>query len=317
MRSSVELKDINGFVHLARAGTLTQAARDANLPKATLSQSLRRLEDTLSVELFIRSARGLTLTDSGRAYLENCQRIFDSCEMAASAAQRAHSSISGMVRIVASSEFGTSILGAATLYMAQENPGLDFEVRMYSGDTLIVDQPDFDCMIYVGTAPDSSFLCQKLGSVSYGIYASPAFLAQCGEIDSIDDVERMCGVEYLRHGIPEAWRLKQSGSDVTVRYERRFSVHDYWMAKYYAVSGVALAYLPDFFTHYEVAQGGLVPIQPLVRSDESSAWVIYPMTRHKNPRVKLVVQTLCEKFKEFIVHPGYALVPQATGNKDE
>lgn len=314
MHDKVELKDISGFVQIARAGSLTQAARESNVPKATLSHNLRRLEDALEVELFVRSSRGLTLTDAGKAYLENCRRIFDSCEMAASAAQRAHSLVSGKIRIAASAEFGTLMLGAATFYLSQTHPDLEFEVRIYSSEMLLTHQPDYDCLIYVGTAPDSSYLCRKLGTVSYGIYANPEFLDRHGVPQSRDDIRSLPGIECSRSGIPEPWILGMGGREQAVDYVTRFSVNDYWMAKYYAISGAALAYLPNFFVHYEVKQGGLVQVLPEYRSEEISAWVIYPMSRHKNPRVKLMVDTLCSKFDEFILHPGYSLIPQVPLN---
>ncbi|MCE2522734.1 MAG: LysR family transcriptional regulator [Rhodobacteraceae bacterium] len=95
----MEFKGIRGFVQMARARNLTRVAGKSNIPKAAHSHSLRRLEDAHEVKLFIRSARGLILTDAGRAYLETCRLIFDSCEVAASAAQRAHNSVSGKIRI--------------------------------------------------------------------------------------------------------------------------------------------------------------------------------------------------------------------------
>ena len=87
----------------------------------------------------------------------------------------------------------------------------------------------------------------------------------------------MPGVNHLRSGIPEDWLLKNNGREQPVEYEKRFRVHDYWIAKYYAVSGVALAHLPDFFVHYEVGQRSVVQVLPERRSEENSAWVIYPM----------------------------------------
>jgi len=310
MQDLAELKDINAFMQIARAGSLTRAAREANIPKATLSHNLKRLEDRLRVELLSRSARGLTLTDAGRAYLENCNRIFESCEIAANAAQRAHNTISGRVRIAASAEFGTSILGAASLYLAQAHEGLTFEVNMYTNDSLLIDQPDFDCMIFVGSMPDSNHMCRKMGTVSYGIYASPTFFAQHGTPATVDDVQALPGVKYARAGIEEPWSLTDGRQETVCTYVPRFSVHDYWMAKYYAVAGACLAYLPDFFVHHEVEMGGLCPVLPGWRSQQTSVWVVYPASRHKNPRIKLLVDTLCEKFDQFVVHPGYSLLPQ-------
>jgi len=310
MPGTAELKDINAFVQIARAGSLTRAARETNIPKATLSHNLRRLEDALEVELVKRFSRGLFLTDAGRAYLENCNRIFDSCEIAASAAQRAHNKLSGKVRIAASAEFGTSILGAASLYLALAHAGLKFEVNMYTSETLLTDQLEFDCMIFVGAASDSSHMCRKMGSVSYGLYASPKFLREFGTPDNFEDVAKLSGTKYSRGGIAEPWSLARGDEEVICDYEARFSVQDYWMAKYFGVSGVAVAYLPDFFVHHEVELGGLVPVMPEWRSRETAVWVVYPAARYKNPRIKLLVDTLCDKFEQFVVHPGYSLLPQ-------
>ena len=69
---------------------------------------------------------------------------------------------------------------------------------------------------------------------------------------------------------------------------------------------------PDFFVHFRVGQRSLVQVLPERRSQEISAWVIYPVSRHKNPRIKLIVETQCSKFNEFITYPGYSFVPQVS-----
>ena len=97
MAYKFELRDVQGFLQIARAGSLTAAATANNVPKATLSHNLRRLEDALEVELFTRKTRGMELTDAGREYFNNCAQIFDACEAAAGAAQRAHSTVSGRI----------------------------------------------------------------------------------------------------------------------------------------------------------------------------------------------------------------------------
>lgn len=127
------------------------------------------------MELFVRKHRGLELTDAGREYLDNCVAIFDSCENAASAAQRAHSSISGSVRVLASSEFGTAIIGAATHFLLRDNPDNDIDVKIIPNDKLIVGDFDFDCMIYVGESPNSALMRRTLGAISYDFMPAPTF----------------------------------------------------------------------------------------------------------------------------------------------
>ena len=317
MGPKVELKDINSFVRIARAGSLSKAAKETNRPKATLSHGLRRLEDCMQVELFQRNARGLSLTDAGRAYLEQTGRIFESCDAAEAAAQRAHSTIGGRIRLAASAEFGTSILGAATVFLAREHPELEFDVRMYPSDVLLTDQLDYDALIFVGTPPDSSLISRKMGSVSYGLFASQAYLDIHSTPTTPDDIADLPGVQYTRSGIQEPWRAVQGKHEFDISFSRHFTVNDYWMAKFYCVSGVALAYLPDFFVHYEVRQGALIEVLPELRSHQINAQILYPPSRHKNPRVKRVVDTLCTQFEEILLFPGYSLIDISGSDTDK
>ncbi|MBN9602055.1 MAG: LysR family transcriptional regulator [Afipia felis] len=305
-----DLDDVNSFMRIAQAGGMSRASNMFNVPKATLSHHLRRLEDALNVELFTRKAKGLELTDAGREFFAHCGKIFESCENAANAAQRAHSTVGGKVRIASSAEFGTSIIGAAAYYIATLNPQLDFDTQVYSPDRLASGQLDFDCMIYVGEAPPSSLIRRKMGEIFYGLYANPAFIREFGMPRTAEDIAKLNGVIYLRNGIPEDWQLSKGSENINVKCHPRFTVNEYWMAKYFAVQGAAIGYLPDFFVHYEVEQGALVPVLPEWRSQESAIYTLYPAHRYRNPRVMNLVKQMRTEFQSFIRYPGYSLINQ-------
>lgn len=308
MNDQYELKDIRCFMSIARAGSISRAAATYNIPKATLSHHLRRLEDALQVELFVRKAKGLELTDAGKEFLNHSSGIFDSCENAVNAAQRAHSSISGRIRIVASSAFGTSLIGAAAQYFAVHNPQIDFDLQLYPNDKIIAGHFDFDCMIFVGDPPDSSLLRRKMGDVSFGLYASPGFVGAKGMPTTFDEIESSDGVVYFRNGLPEQWTLRNGRDVVQLDPHPRFTVNEYWMAKYFAVEGLVIGYLPDFFVRYEVEQGGLVPILPQWRSEDTPVYAVYPQHRHRNPRIMKLVESMSSQFNEFVRSPGYRAV---------
>lgn len=303
-----ELNDISAFQQIARAGSISNAAAIYNVPKATLSLHLRRLEDALEVELFVRKARGLELTDAGKVFLDNCGSIFDICDYAVSATKRAHSTIGGRLRIASSAEFGTLMMGAAALSFAAENPEVDFDLQLYSTDQILVGQIDYDCLIHVGEPSDSNLLRRKVGTVSYGLYASPQFLRRHGTPDAIDAVDGMNGVVYARNSAPERWRLGNGDQTFEATPYAKFNVNEYWMAKCFVVEGSALGYLPDFFVQHEVELGALVPVLPEWRSETKHIYAIYPAQRHRNPRVMRFVDSLCERFDEFIRDPGYSLI---------
>src|SRR6516165_8964470 len=60
---------------VAEAGSLSAAARRLNTPPATASRKITELEEHLRAKLFDRSARKLTITNSGLSYVEALKRI--------------------------------------------------------------------------------------------------------------------------------------------------------------------------------------------------------------------------------------------------
>ena len=66
---------MNYFLAAAAAGSLTQAAEDIGVAHPTLSEQIRRLEQSLGVPLFTRAKQGLTMTEAGQRFLPHAQRV--------------------------------------------------------------------------------------------------------------------------------------------------------------------------------------------------------------------------------------------------
>ncbi len=305
MTPPYELKEVRNFVMVSRAGSISRAAIEFNVPKATISHHLRRLEDALEVELFIRQSRGLALTDAGKQFLEHAQAILDSCDVATVAAQRAHGTLSGTLRVVASSAFGTSLIGAAAARVAAQNVGVEFEICLYPNDELAMDHIEFDCMVIVGEPATNRLHRQRLGEMSFQLYASPAFVAEHGAPQSVEDVSGFDGIVLQENGVSYAWYLRREGRGANGAPRRRFKVNEYWMAKYLAVEGLGIAYLPDFFIYHEVRQGALVPVLPEWRSGDTPVYAVYPPHRRGNARIKQLLDTMTMHFDDIMSEPGY------------
>jgi DNA-binding transcriptional LysR family regulator len=74
MPEAVLLAHLESFVEVARTGNVSRAAQSLFLTQPALTARLKSLENELGVELFVRSARGMSLTDAGRAFLPYAQR---------------------------------------------------------------------------------------------------------------------------------------------------------------------------------------------------------------------------------------------------
>ena len=78
----MNLADLRIFVAVARCATLGAAALSLHLTPSAVSKALRRLEDSLGVPLFDRSAKLLALNNSGRRLLERARTLLALAEQA-------------------------------------------------------------------------------------------------------------------------------------------------------------------------------------------------------------------------------------------
>jgi len=86
----MELRHLRYFIAVADTGSLTVAAeRRLHTSQPSLSRQIRDLEDQVGVELFHRSARGVELTDAGKAFMDHARLALSQVDAAIEAARRA------------------------------------------------------------------------------------------------------------------------------------------------------------------------------------------------------------------------------------
>ena len=56
------LDDLSLFIAIVRAGSLNMASEQQNIPAATLTRRLKKLEESLGCKLLHRNSRGIQLT---------------------------------------------------------------------------------------------------------------------------------------------------------------------------------------------------------------------------------------------------------------
>lgn len=76
----IGLEDLRMFRALGNASSLAAASRSMDLTPPALTIRLRRLEEQLGVQLAVRTARGIHLTDEGRRLLEEALDLLEQVE---------------------------------------------------------------------------------------------------------------------------------------------------------------------------------------------------------------------------------------------
>jgi LysR family hca operon transcriptional activator len=85
----MELRHLRYFVAVAETKSLTLAAKEKlHTSQPSLSRQIRDLEEEVGAQLMTRTARGVELTPSGRAFLEHARTVLSQVGAAAEAARR-------------------------------------------------------------------------------------------------------------------------------------------------------------------------------------------------------------------------------------
>jgi len=78
----MEIRHLRYFLAVARQNSIAQAARHLNIVQPALSRQIQDLEQELGVTLFERSVKGIALTNGGRQFLKDAEKIVDDLEIA-------------------------------------------------------------------------------------------------------------------------------------------------------------------------------------------------------------------------------------------
>lgn len=95
----MELRQVRYFVGVCEAGSLLKASAQLHIAQPALGQQMADLEHDLGAKLFVRTSRGMVLTDAGRHFLEHAKVLLADAERARSAVRELSSTPQGEVVI--------------------------------------------------------------------------------------------------------------------------------------------------------------------------------------------------------------------------
>src|SRR5262245_8724236 len=130
-RAMDRLEAMSIVLAVAEAGSLSAAARRLSTPPATASRKITELEEHLRAKLFDRSARKLTLTDSGLAYVAALKRILADISEADRAASGEFASPTGELIVTAPVALGRLYLIPILAEFLRAYPEIDVRLLLW------------------------------------------------------------------------------------------------------------------------------------------------------------------------------------------
>ncbi len=233
------------LLKVLEAGSFSAAAKQLDVPLATVSRRIAELEAHLKTRLLNRSSRRLSLTEAGRLYVEACKRILEQVEEAERAVTGVYKDPKGRLAVTAPIVFGRVHMIPIIANFLAEYP--DIDLKLVLADRLLdLPESDVDVALRIGELEDSSLIASRVGTVRRVTCASPSYLASHGRPQKPQDLRNHLCVTFDNLASPEAWRFSSPKGDVLVPIRSRLTVTTAEAAVEGAVAGIGLTRLLSY-----------------------------------------------------------------------
>ena len=285
------------FHDVAEAGSFTHAGATLNLSQSAVSRQVSALEDSLSIKLFHRHARGLILTEQGELLFQTVKDVFHKLAMVESQLSETRENPSGPLRVTTTVSFGSTWLTPRIKEFVETYPEVDFHLILTEAELdLGMRQADIGIRL---TPPRQSDLIQRhLLALSTHIYASRQYLEIHGVPKTPQDLSDHKLIVYgqdMPPPVPSVNWLLEAGADA--KKPRRPALHvNNVYGIYRAVrSGLGVGSLPDYMIPEDV---NLVKVLPDLAGPTIQAYFVYPEELRHSKRIAVFRDFLLQKIAE-------------------
>lgn len=132
METESTLSSYHIFNAVAEAGNISKAAKNLYISQPAISRAVSKLEQNLSVKLFIRGSRGVHLTEEGKLLYEHTRTAFDTLKKGEENLRRVNALGIGQLRIGVSTTLCKYILMPYLQHFIEKYPHIQVTIQCHS-----------------------------------------------------------------------------------------------------------------------------------------------------------------------------------------
>lgn len=301
------LNSLRTFEAAARLGNFTKAGEELGMTQTAVSYQIKLLEDHLERTVFVREARGISLTATGELLIPKVTEAF---QLLSEAIADAKQEAEGVLEIRSTPTFASHWLARHIGAFQLAHPGL--AVRILRAEKPVDLRTDnADVFIWRGDIPPADVEAIELFRIHFAPMLSPKLAASIGGVHTPADLLKL----PLIVGGGTWWQawFKRMGienpeSDMTSI--DTFGALD--LEGNAAIAGNGVALLSPFFHHEELEAGRLIVPFDTFMIDNLKYWLIYPKSRRRLAKIQAFRQWLPSKLADDLKFLPQELSPSAS-----
>lgn len=297
---------MRAFARTVESGSFSAAGRQIGVAPSSVSRHIAELEEELSVRLFHRTTRKLSLTESGSLYYEHVLIILAAIDDAKLALSTLDGAPSGVLRITAPGPVARQLTARVLPGFLEQFPAIQV---LWSVSDHLVDlvEERLDVALRLGRLRDSSLTVRAIGESRRVVCASPGYLARHGEPKCPADLAAHSCLLFREQPGRNRWEFTGPEGSVGIDVDGVIVSNHVDTLISAAVAGIGICMLPDWNMGIELAEGKLVELLPNYALIPFSTPVnaVFPYQRQVPPKLRVFIDYLVEHAAEIMVPPGY------------
>ena len=236
-----KLGDMDLFVRVIKQGGLAAAGRVVGLSPARMTARMNALEARYGVRLLNRTTRHVSLTDEGRRFYVDCERILNEVEQAELSLQSGKDTLSGPLRITSTVDLGQQHVAAVLSDFVNAHPEISPYLHLSDGLVNLTEE-GFDLGVRYGLLADSSMIARCLISNRRVLCASPDYLSRKGMPQTPEDLLEHDCMAFIRvNDLLTTWYFKaQDGKQQTILINPSRATNDGVLLRQWLLEGVGI-----------------------------------------------------------------------------
>ena len=292
------LEDLQVVLKVAELRSITAAATHLDMSTPRASTALKRVEEALGVQLFIRTTRQLRLSSAGEKYIPHCEQALLMLEQGRQLISSDLAIVEGELRIAVSSDLGRNFVRPWLNEFMDANP--DVSVRLNLSDSnvdLFRDSIDIAIRyIRPGSLNDANLYGFKICNVPSLLCASPLYLKKYGIPAHPHDLPSHRGVLYQLCDIThDVWTFTREGEEFKVRMNSDRVPNDGDLVRRWCIDGKGLAVKSCLDISTDLLSGNLVNVMQEFTPSSTELWLLFPSRQLITPAARLLREKIKKK----------------------
>ncbi|AYM87798.1 LysR family transcriptional regulator [Pseudoalteromonas agarivorans] len=287
----MKIADLQVLLKVAELQSITAAANQLDMSSSAASVSLKRIEQALGAQIFVRTTRQIRLTPEGERYLPLCQQALDLLQQGQVLIHEEQQSISGEVRIAVSSEMGRNLMRVLLNNIMDKHS--EMTLRLQASDS----RADFyrdgiDVALRALTkeaAQELNLYGFKICNIAHVLCASPEYIKKHGEPLTPDDLLNHNALLYkLYEVVHDGWELYNDNQKYKVKMSSDRAVNDGDIVRRWCVDGTGIAKKSAIDVAEDLLAGRLKRLMPDYKIPLTEMWLVLPSRQLITPAIRLI-----------------------------